>query len=128
MVLHQINENKAWIQMNWKCAFIMQWSHILFVIDSIAGGFQNPEALAGDKGAGSQKINPKDNPEERSMLVFRGYSNLFRGNISITFYTNTNDVTIYIPKSLGLPVNYESLAIAIGPFMDSMELRMYAAG
>ena len=128
MILHKIDENKSWIQMNWKCAFNMQWDRILFIVDSIASGFQNAEALAGDKGAGSQKINPNDNPEEMSMLVFRGYSKLFRGNISMTFYTNTNDVTIYVPKSLGLPVDYESLAMAIGPFMDSLELRMYAAG
>ena len=127
MVLSTIRDNKAWIQMNWKCSFIMQWPHILFAAKSIANGFQNPEALAGDKGAGGYKVNPEDRPEEKSMLVFRGYSNLFRGNVSITFYTNTNDVTINIPKSLGLPMDYESLAIAVGPFMDSMELRMYTA-
>ena len=50
----------------------------------------------------------------------------FKGNISIVFHTKTNDVTVTIPKSLALPSDYQSLAMAIGPFVDSIELRMYA--
>jgi hypothetical protein len=127
MVLQTINENKSWIQMNWKCTFIMQWPNILFAAKAMLGTFQNPEVLAGDKGIGGQRVNPSDHPEEKGMLVLRGYSNHFKGNVSITFHTKTNDVTINIPKSIGLPNDYQSLSMAVGPFMDSIELRMYAA-
>lgn len=126
MVLQTINENKAWIQMNWKCAFAMQWPNILFVAQKMLGTFQSPEVLAGDKGAGGQRVNPSDRPEEREMLVLRGYSNHFKGNTSIVFHTNTNDVTINLSKSAGFPNDYQALSKAVGPFMDSMELRMYA--
>ena len=113
--------------MKWKCAYIMQWPNILFVTRAMLSTFQNPEVLAGNKGAGGQRVNPADRPEEKEMLVLRGYSNHFKGNFSITFHTKTNDVTVNIPKSLGFPEDYQSLAMAIGPFMDSVELRMYAA-
>ena len=126
MVLQTIKENKAWIQTNWKCAYIMQWPNILFVTRAMLSTFQNPEVLAGDAGAGGKRVNPSDRPEERSMLVLRGYSNIFKGNISITFHTNTNDLTMNIPKTLGFANDYESLAKAIGPFVDSVELRMYS--
>ena len=89
--------------------------------------FNEPEVMAGDQGAGGVRVNPADSPEERGMLRLRGYCNIFKGNISIVMYTKTNDVTITIPKSLGLPNDYESLNKAICPFMDSLELRMYAA-
>lgn len=127
MVLQTINENKSWIQMSWKCAFNMQWPNILFATKAMMGTFQNPEVLTGDKGTGGQRVNPNDKPEEKSMLVLRGYSTHFKGNVSVVFHTKTNNVTINIPKSLGLPSDYQSLAIAVGPYMDSIELRMYAA-
>lgn len=126
MVLHTIEENKAWIRMNWKCAFAMLWPNILFAAKVMLPTFQNPEVLAGDKGTGGQRVNPADNCDEKSMLVLRGYSNHFKGNVSITFNTKTKDVALLIPKSLGLPSDYKSLAIAAGTFMDSIELRMYA--
>jgi hypothetical protein len=126
MVLQQINENKSWIQMQWKSAFAMQWPNILFATQTMLGTFQEPEVMVGDPGAGGQRVNPADRPEEKSMLRIRGYSTFFKGNISIVFHTKTNDVTVTIPKSLALPSDYQSLAMAIGPFVDSIELRMYA--
>lgn len=113
--------------MQWKCAFVMQWPNILFATKAMLGTFENPEVLSGDKGTGGVRVNPADKPEERSMLNLRGYSKLFKGNVSVVFNTKTNNVVINIPKNIGLPSDYESLAKAIGPFMDSLELRMYAA-
>jgi len=127
MVLQTINENKAWLQLGWKCAYILQWPNILFVAKAMMTSFKDPEVLVGNKGAGGQRVNPTDKPEEKEMLVLRGYSNIFKGNVSLTFHTKTNDVTINIPKSLGFPNDYKALAQAVGPFMDSVELRMYAA-
>ena len=127
MVLQTINENKAWIQMTWKCAYVMQWPNILFVANKMLGTFENPEVLIGNKGGGGARVNPAERQEKKEMLVLRGYSTHFKGNLSITFHTETSDVTVNIPKSLGLPTDYESLAKAVGPYMDSVELRMYAA-
>jgi hypothetical protein len=127
MVLQTIKQNQAWIQMEWKCSFPMTWSKILYIAQAMLTSFQEPEVLIGDPGAGSVRANPANRPEERSMLVLRGYSTLLKGKISIVFHTNKEDVTINIPKSLNLPSDYESLAKGIGPLMDNMELRMYTA-
>ena len=128
MVLQTINENKAWLQLSWQCSYKMQWYNILYASRAMLSTFQNPEVLVGDPGAGSQSVNPANNPEEKSMLVLRGASKFFDNkNISIRFHTNTSNVVINIPKSLGLPNDYESLAKEVGPFMDSIELRMYSA-
>jgi hypothetical protein len=126
MVLQAVNENKTWIKMDWTCAFNMQWPNILFAANAILKTFQNPEVLIGDQGAGSQRVNPADKPEEKELLVLRGYSTHFNGNISIAFHSRTNRVTFNLPKSVGLPSDYKSLAIAVGPFVDSIELRMFA--
>ena len=126
MVLQTIKENKSWIQMEWKCAFIMQWSNMLFGTKSMLSTFKDPEVMSGDPGAGGVRVNPSDRPEERGILRLRGYCNIFKGNISLAMYTKTNNVTITIPKSLGFASDYESLNKAIAPFMDSLELRMYA--
>jgi hypothetical protein len=127
MVLQSINENKSWVKMTWQCAFNMQWPNILFVTNAVLPTFQNPEVLAGYEGVGGQRVNPADRPPEQGMLVLRGQSTHFKGNISLTFYTKTNNVVLLIPKSLGFPCDYESLCKATGTFMDSLELRMYAA-
>lgn len=127
MVLQSINENKSWTQMSWKCSFIMQWPNMLYGTRSMLSTFQEPEVMAGDMGAGGQRVNPADRPEERGMLRLRGYNNIFKGQISIVMHTKTNDVTITIPRSLGFGSDYEDLSKAVGPFMDSLELRMYAA-
>jgi hypothetical protein len=127
MVLHDINENKSWIQMNWKCGFGMPWANILYAVNRMLPLFQNPEILIGNKGANGERANPADNPPEKDMLVIQGYSTHFKGNVAIVFYTKTNDVKITIHKNIGFSADYKSLAIAVGPFMDSIELRMYTA-
>lgn len=111
--------------MDWKCSYPMQWNNILFVTNAMLTRFQDAEVLIGDKGAGCQRANPANQPEEKSMLNLRGYSTLFGGNISIVFNTKTDNVKITIAKSIGFPSDYESLAKAVGPFMDNIELRMY---
>ena len=88
--------------------------------------FDDPEIMAGDKNANPQRINPNEPSEERAMLRIRGFSKIFNGNISVVMYTNSKNVSITIPKSIGIAEDYESLAKAVGPFMNSLELRMYA--
>jgi hypothetical protein len=127
MVLQTITKNQAWIQMQWKCSFPMYWTNILYVVQKMIPTFQEPEVLIGDPGSGSIRANPANRPEEKSMLVLRGYSTILNGKISIVFHTNKDDIIINIPRSLNLPSDYESLAKGIGPLMDSIELRMYTA-
>jgi hypothetical protein len=105
----------------------MQWYNMLYGTRAMLSTFQEPEVMSGDMGAGGQRVNPADRPEEKGMLRLRGYNNIFKGQISIVMHTNTNDVTITIPRNLGLGCDYEALSKAIGPFMDSLELRMYTA-
>ena len=105
----------------------MMWPNMLFGIRSMLPAFKDPEVMAGNQGAGGVRVNPANDPEEMGMLRLRGYCSIFKGNISVVMYTNTNDVTITIPRSLGFASDYESLSKAVGLFMDSLELSMYAA-
>lgn len=127
MVLQKNEENAKWIRMTWKCAFDMRWNNILYAVRAVLGTFEDPEVLAGAPGAGSERINPADKPEEKSLLVLQGMSKHFKGKVSIAFSTNTKEVTINIPKSIGFSNNYEILSKAVGPFMDMLELRMFVA-
>lgn len=126
MVLQKVNQNENWIQMSWTCAFNMDWPRILFGIRAILPTFKDAEVLAGSMGSQPKAINPMDKPEEHPMVQLRGYSNLFKGKVSILFNTGTNTLSLTIPKTLNLAPDYQSLAIAAGPFMDSIELRMYS--
>ena len=125
MILQTINQNQAWIQMEWQCAFSMYWDNILHAAKTIMPTFSESEILIGDPCAGSKKIDPNTNPEEKSMLQIRGNSVILKGKIAITFYTNTNRLIINIPKSLCLACEYEALSKGVGPLMDSIELCMY---
>lgn len=127
MVLQKIEERKSYILMTWECRFKMQWPNILFATKSILNLFQDPSVMAGDPGTTPYQVNPSDRPEEKSMLRIKGYSKTFKGNMSMVFYNQTSNVTIYIPKSMCIPSDYESLSKAIGPFMDIVELYMYKA-
>lgn len=127
MVLQNINENAAWVQMQWECSFVMHWPNILYSVNATLNLFTQHEVLVGNPGQGSQKISPIDRPAECSMLVLQGESEYFGGKIQITFKTNTKEVIVLVPKNLGFSSDYEMLAKTFGAFMDHLELRMYAA-
>ncbi len=127
MVLHAVEEKNKWIRMTWKCTFDMRWPNILYAVRAVLNTFEDPEVLAGDPGAGSVRVNPADNPTEKSMLVLQGNSKLFKGKVSIAFNTNTKDLVINIPRSLGFSNDYEVLSKAMGQFVDTLELRMFTA-
>ena len=127
MVLQTIKENSAWVQMTWKCSYLMKWPNILYVANAMLGQFTEPEVIIGDRGTGGQRVNPATMPEKKSMLVLRGTSKFFKGKTSLTFNTDTNDVVLLLPKSLNLPTDYESMSKAAGLFMDSIELKMFTA-
>ena len=126
MILKQINENQNWITMNWECAFLMKWGHILHGIRAISPTFKEVEVVAGAMGAQPKVINPTEKPDEQPMVQMRGYSNFFKGKVSLLFNTGTNTLRLTIPRNLNLTSDYQNLAIAVGPFMDSLELRMYS--
>ena len=128
MVLQDVKTNAAWIQMSWKCSYVMRWPNMLYVAQAMLNAFDKPEVIIGDVGAGGESINPATNPPEKGLLVLRGYSKHFKGKISLRFSTNTNDVVVNLPRSLNLPEDYESLSKTCGLFMDTIELRMFAAG
>lgn len=126
MVLKDIQENQNWLRMKWQCSFPMPWSNILFATRAMLPLFQNAEVLIGSNGAGSEKVNPSDNPPEKEILALQGNCTHFGGKVAIHFYTNTNNVVITISKAIGFRNEYQYLSEAVGPFMDNIELRMYA--
>lgn len=126
MVLKSIDENKSWILTTWNTAFVMRWTNILFATNGIVGTFTDPVVKVGNKGAGSINVNPKDFIEEKELLAIQGYSNVFKGKLSINFNNGTDEVVAIINKSVGFPVDYEFLAKSMGPLMDTIELKMYA--
>ena len=127
MVLQNINENAALVQMQWECSFVMHWPNILYSVNATLNLFTQPEVLAGNPGQGSKRVNPADRPEECSILVLQGESEYFGGKIQITFKTNTKEVNVLVPRNLGFSSDYEMLSKTFGAFMDHLELRMYAA-
>ena len=127
MVLQNVNTNSNWIQAEWNCAFIMQWPNIVFATRAILSSFVNPEVRVGGRGTGSQVVDLVTKPAEQEMLAIQGESKWFKCKTKVVFYTKTNKVVITLHKYCGLPYDYESMSKALGKFMDSIELRMYAA-
>ena len=128
MVLQTVNTNMNWIQTEWDCAFIMQWPNILFAVKAIMGTFTDAEVRVGGRGTGSESVDlNRVKPEECEMLALQGESKYFKCKAKVVFQTKTNKVTMTMHKNCGLPCDYESMAKALGKFMDSIELRMYAA-
>lgn len=126
MVLKTIEENQAWLRMTWNCNFAMQWPNILVAVRALMPTFEQAEVKAGEPNAGGEAIDPNSKPEERSLLILQGMSKHFKGKVSIQFFTKTNKVVVLMPKSIGFRNEYQYLSEAVGPFMDTVELRMYA--
>lgn len=126
MVLKGTQENQNWIRMQWKCAFPMQWPNILFAVRAMMPMFPDGEVLIGEKNGGSEKVDPSSRPAEKGLLVLQGTCSHFGGKVSIQFYTNTNEVIVMMSKKIGFRNEYQYLSEAVGPFMDNIELRMYA--
>ena len=125
MVLQNVNVDSSWVQMNWKCSFMMNWPNMLIAVAAMLNTFNQPEVLAGEPGKGSQRINPKEANPEFPLLVLQGHSNYFGGRIQMIFKTNTDEVVVTVPRNLGFSADYEMLSKSFGVFMDHMELRMY---
>jgi hypothetical protein len=92
------------------------------------GTFTDAEVRVGGRGTGSESVDlNRVKPEECEMLALQGESKYFKCKAKVVFQTKTNKVTMTMHKNCGLPCDYESMAKALGKFMDSIELRMYAA-
>ena len=126
MVLKTIEENQAWLRMTWQCAFPMQWPNILFAVRALVPTFDMAEVKVGESNAGGETIDPNSRPEEKSLLILQGDSKHFKGKVSIQFFTRTNKVVVLMSKKTGFRNDYQYLSEAVGPFMDTVELRMYA--
>lgn len=128
MVLQSVNTNANWIQLEWDCAFVMQWPNILFATRAIVPTFNEAEVRVGGRGTGSEAVDINvTKPAEQEMLALQGESKYFKCKAKVVFHTKTNKLTVTIHKNCGLPCDYESMAKAVGKFVDSIELRMYAA-
>ena len=127
MVLQKIDLKKSYIIMDWECTFPMHWKHILFASNAIIKNFSELEILAGNPGGVPQRINPANKPDECAILVMKGFSKNFNANVQLRFDTEMRNAKLTVPRSIGWPTDYESLAKAAGQFMNIIELYMYTA-
>lgn len=125
MVLKQIEQGKNWIRLKWDCNFPMKWPNIMFATRKLLPTMENYEVRIGEVGS-YEKIDPSLTYPQRGMINIRGYAKALRSEVSIMFYTDTTNAMITI-KDYSLPKDYESIAIALGPFMDRLELLMFGA-
>lgn len=127
MVLQSVDVKKSYIIMEWECTFAMHWKNILYSANAIVKNFNDLEIVAGNPGAAPQRVNPANQPPEAALLVMKGFSKNFNANVQLVFETETRKARLTVPKSIGWPTDYESLAKAAGQFMNIIELYMYTA-
>lgn len=127
MLLIGVREENGWLTSRWNLTYRVGWEQICKAVASAYDYYNNTEILVDGNRV---EISNKDellNLEERSGLTIRGFSNIIKSPIMITFYNQTQAVDVTLPCMVEefKEADYQKFNMSLGQYMDSMELAMY---
>ncbi len=127
MVLLSVRKEDGWILSTFNLTYKVGWDNICKAIYATYDCYENVEVLIDDK---TIEINSKEEIlklEEAGNMTIRGMCKIINAWIMIKFYNQLNVVNVTMPcvtKDFD-EVSYEKFNLAIGQYMDSLELAMY---
>ena len=126
MRLNGVMKREGWLWSEWTLTYGVSWDMLCKGAQQIYSTMSNPEILVEDEPV---TINtPEDilTLEEAARLTVRGYSNILKTAVSLTFYNQLRLVRSYV---LGndefAQADYEAFNKAMTQFMDSIEIQMH---
>ena len=127
MVLLDVKKEEGWLLSTFNLTYKVGWNNICKAIYTTYDYYEKVEVLIDDKAV---EINSKEDIlklEEAGNMTIRGMCKIINAWIMIKFYNQLNVVSVTMPcvtKNFD-EANYEKFNLAIGQYMDSLELAMY---
>lgn len=127
MVLIDVKEDKLWLFSKWNLTYGCSWEQILKVVMYVYDYYEGLEILVDKKPLDIKDKSYIADIPEASELTFRGMSKILNVPVMITFYNQSNVVSVNVAKATEefKVCDYKRFNISMGQYMDSIELAMY---
>lgn len=127
MLLIGVREENGWLTSRWNLTYRVGWERICRAVYSVYDFYSDVQVLLDGK---MMKVNSKEEMlilQESGKLTIRGFSEIVKAPVMITFYNQSNavDVTVAALTEEFRTADYRKFNMSLGQYMDSIELAMY---
>ena len=131
MKLLGVERDGNWLYSEWRLTYRVGWEQIVRAAELIYKYTQGPEVIVGDAN-GSEPVTVNSAEEIRSLeeygnLTVRGFSDMIKVPVEITFFNQLDFVSAYVACATEEfeKADYKEFNLSMCQFMDSVELSMY---
>ena len=127
MLLIGVKEEHGWLLSRWNLTYKVGWEHICKAAEAIFDYYDGLEILVDGE---TVEVSSKEDVlhlDEARALVIRGMSRIIKAPLMITFYNQTNAVSVSVAgiSDEFREADYQRFNMSLGQYMDSIELAMY---
>ena len=128
MFLVGVKENNGWLTSRWNLTYRVGWEHICKGVNAVFDYYEQQEILVNDNRVDVASKEDIMKIEEAGNMTLRGFSQIIKAPIMITFMNQTQVVDVNIPMMTDgefSVADYEKFNTSLCQYMDSIELAMY---
>ena len=127
MLLIGVKEENGWLLSRWNLTYMVGWEQICKAVSAIFDYYDGLEILVDGETAEVSSKEDVLHLDEAGDLVIRGMSKIIKVPLMITFYNQTNAVSVSVAGATDefKVADYQRFNMSLGQYMDSIELAMY---
>lgn len=127
MLLIGVKEENGWLLSRWNLTYKVGWEHICKAASAIFDYYDGLEILVDGEAVEVSSKEDVLHLDEARDLVVRGMSRIIKVPLMITFYNQTNAVSVSVAGATDefKEADYQRFNMSLGQYMDSIELAMY---
>lgn len=127
MLLIGVKEENGWLLSRWNLTYKVGWEHICKAACAIFDYYDGLEILVDGEAVEVSSKEDVLHLDEARDLVVRGMSRIIKVPLMITFYNQTNAVSVSVAGATDefKEADYQRFNMSLGQYMDSIELAMY---
>lgn len=127
MLLIGVKEENGWLLSGWNLTYKVGWEQICKAASAIFDYYDGLEILVDGETAEVSSKEDVLHLDEAGDLVIRGMSKIIKVPLMITFYNQTNAVSVSVAGATDefKEADYQRFNMSLGQYMDSIELAMY---
>lgn len=127
MLLIGVKEENGWLLSRWNLTYKVGWERICKAAAAIFDYYDGLEILVDGEAVEVSAREDVLHLDEARDLVIRGMSRIIKAPLMITFYNQTNAVSVSVAgiSDEFKEADYQRFNMSLGQYMDSIELAMY---
>ncbi len=127
MLLLGVGEENNWLLSTFNLTYAASWDKICKAVSKAYNYYENTEILVDDVVIDIDSGEDILQLEEAGSMTIRGMSKIIHVPIMITFYNQLKTVNVMVLKMSEefMEADYQKFNLAIGEYMNSLELAMY---